>query len=240
MRFVLACALAVVAVLLVGCGGKKSPTSGTTAAGTSAAAANGVESKTPDQIVTAMQKAVATASSVHIVGAGTSGGSSISLDLKLVRGKGGAGHIAIGGLGFDVVRIGTKLYFKGSKKFLVHYAGGPAAQLLTGRWFVVSSSATGFGSFAPLTNLEALVNQILSSHGTLKKGTATTIDGQPAIGVIDRTNGGTLYVATTGPAYPLQLKPGKGNKGVIKFTEWDQPIALKAPAKPIDYAKLTG
>ncbi len=232
----LACAFAALAVLLVGCGGKK----GSTATGTTAAPANGLESKTPGEIVAAMQKAVATATSVHIVGAGTSGGSSIALDLKLVRGKGGAGHIAIGGLGFDVIRIGPRLYFKGSKKFLVHYAGASAAQLLTGRWFVVSTNSAGFGSFAPLTDLKALVNQILTSHGTLKKGASTTVGGEPAIGVVDATNGGTLFVATTGPAYPLQLKPGNGNKGLIRFTDWDQPIALKAPAKPIDYAKLTG
>jgi hypothetical protein len=227
MRVASACWLAVVAVLLVGCGGKKSPSS------------NGVASMTPTQILAQMQKAVAGAESVHIVGAGTTGGSTITLDLELAAGRGGAGHISIGGLGFDIVRVGQKLYFKGDKNFLTHYAGAVAAQLLAGKWFYVPVSTGGFGSFAPLTNMVAITRQILANHGTIAKGGETTIDGQPAITLVDKSQGGTLYVATTGPAYPLALKPGKG-KGAIKFTEWDQPVTLTAPAKPIDYSKLTG
>lgn len=241
VRFALACSLAALAVLLAGCGGHKSSSSTTTGAQTTTAAPNGVESKSADGIVTAMQAAVAHARSVHVVGGGTSGGTAIALDLKLVRNRGGAGHIAVGGLGFDIIRIGNKLYFKGERKFLVHYAGSAAAQLLAGKWFVVSSSTTGFGSFAPLTDLKALISQILSSHGALKKGSTTTIGGQPAIAVIDKTNGATLYVATTGPAYPLALTPSaKRGKGAIKFSSWNQAVPLKAPPKPINYAKLTG
>jgi hypothetical protein len=227
MRLASACWLAVVAVLLVGCGGKKSPSS------------NGVESMTPGQILAQVQKAVADAESVHIVGAGTSGGSSITLDLMLAAGKGGTGHISIGGLGFEIVRVDQKLYFKGDSNFLNHYAGPVAAQLLAGKWFYVPVSSNGFGSFSPLTDMVAITKQILASHGELAKGSETTIDGQPAITLTDKSRGGTLYVATTGPAYPLALKPGKG-KGEIKFTDWDQPVTLTAPSKPIDYSKLSG
>ena len=239
MRIALACSFAAIAVLLVGCGGSKS-TSSTTTAGTTTAPDNGVSAKSADEIVAAMQTAVSTATSVHIVGAGTSGGSSISLNLKLVRGKGGAGHIALGGLGFDIIRIGQKVYINASKNFLLHYAGSSAASL-SGRWFFVSASTKGLGSLGSLTNIDALINQILASHGTLAKGDTTTIGGQPAIAIKDTKNGGVLYIATTGPAYPLELTPGKNNgTGVIKFTSWDQPIALKAPAHPLDYSKLGG
>ncbi len=239
MRIALACSFAAIAVLLVGCGGSKS-TSSTTTSGTTTAPDNGVSAKSADEIVAAMQTAVSTATSVHIVGAGTSGGSSISLNLKLVRGKGGTGHIALGGLGFDIIRIGQKVYINASKNFLLHYAGSSAASL-SGRWFFVSESTKGLGSLGSLTNIEALINQILASHGTLAKGDTTTIGGQPAIAIKDTKNGGVLYIATTGPAYPLELTPGKNNgTGVIKFTSWDQPIALKAPAHPLDYSKLGG
>jgi hypothetical protein len=226
MRRAWACWLAVVAVLLAGCGGGSK--------------SNGVASMTPSQILAEVQKAITDASSVHVAGSGTSGSTPIALDLQLVAGKGGAGHIAIGGLGFDVVRIGQKLYFKGEPGFLAHYAGAQAAQLLAGKWFYVSASAGGFASFAPLTDLKQLMGQILSTHGTIEKGSETKVDGQPAITLTDTTQGGVLYVATTGPAYPLELAPGKGRTGSIKFTNWDEPVTLKAPSKPIDYAKLTG
>ncbi len=239
MRFALACSFAAIAVLLVGCGGSNKSSS-TTTGSTTTAPDNGISSKSADEIVSAMQTAVSAATSVHIVGAGTSGGSSISLNLKLVRGKGGAGHIALGGLGFDIIRIGQKVYIDASKSFLLHYAGSSSASL-AGRWFYVSASTKGLGSLGSLTNIDALIDQILASHGTLAKGDATTIDGQPAIAINDTKNGGVLYIATTGPAYPLELTPGKNNgTGVIKFTAWDQPVALKAPAHPLDYSKAGG
>jgi hypothetical protein len=243
VRLVLACSLAVLALLAGGCGGKKTATTGTTtgaARPATTAAPNGIASKSADRIVASMREAVANAKSVHVVGAATTGGTSMALELKLVTGKGGAGHIAIDGLGFDIVRIGNKIFFKGQKKFLVHYAG-PTAQLLAGKWFVVKAGTRGFGSLAPLTSLDGLVSQILSTHGKLEKGATTTIDGQPAIAIKDSTSGGTLFVATTGPAYPLRLTPGptKG-KGVIDFRDWDQPIVVKRPPGAIDYAKLTG
>jgi hypothetical protein len=106
------------------------------------------------------------------------------------------------------------------------------------RWFVPRTHR--LLEFRPLTNLKQLMNQILSSHGTIEKGHETKVDGQPAVALTDTTQGGTLYVATTGPAYPLELAPGKGKGGSIAFTDWEQPMTLTAPPKSIDYAKLTG
>jgi hypothetical protein len=234
MRPVLACALAALAVLLAGCGGKSSTT--TTGSTTTTAADNGIASQTPDEIIKSMQAAVKQAKSVHIIGAGATGGTSIALNLKLVTGKGGAGHVALGGLGFDIVRVGNKVYIKASKKFLVHYAGS-AGELLAGRWFTVSKSVQGLGSLEPFTDLPKLMNQILSAaSGTLTKGSPTTVDGQPAIPITDSANGGTLYVATTGPAYPLKLVPSKGKgTGAIRFTDWDQPVSLAAPKGAISF-----
>jgi hypothetical protein len=221
-----ACWLALLVVALAGCGdgGAKS---------------NGVADLGPKQILAQVKKDVANAKSVHIVGSGKTGGTPITLDLQLAAGKGGAGHIAVGGYGFDLVRIGKKLYFKSDHRALQHYAGSAAAQLLAGKWFAVPASSGGFGSFAPFTDLRQIVNQILSAAGPVEKGDETTIDGQKAIALTDTSKGGTLYVATTGPAYPLALKAGKGNSGSISFT-WDQPVTLTAPKGAIDYEKLTG
>jgi hypothetical protein len=227
MRRALACWLALGAVVLAGCGG-------------GGAKSNGIPDMTVSQIMSTMQKAIANAKSVHISGSGTSNGASLSLDLQLSRDTGGAGHVEIGGLGFDIVRIGQDLYFKADAKALTHYAGSAAAQLLAGRWFKVTTSSSGFGSFTPLTDLKALMKQIVTPSGTVEKGDQTKVDGQPALALTDTKTGGTLYVATTGPAYPLQLKPGGSKSGSITFSDWDQPVSLSAPKSSVDYSKLTG
>jgi hypothetical protein len=226
MRRVLACGLVLGSVVLAGCGG--------------GAKSNGVADMTPKQIISTMKAAIASAKSVHISGSGTSGGTAISLDLKLAADKGGAGHVEVGGYGFDIVRIGENLYFKADAKALAHYAGSAAAQLLAGKWFKVSSSSGGFGSFTPLTDLRKIMNQILSASGPVEKGDETKANGQPAIALTDTKQGGTLYVATTGPAYPLELKQGSDKTGSITFTDWDQTVTLTTPKGAVDYSKLTG
>ena len=202
------------------------------------ASPNGESSKTPAQILADVKAAVAKAKDCHVFGSGTSGGTKLTLDLHLRRGKGGSGRISTGGLGFKIVRIGGKAYFQGDKAFLTHYAGSVAAQLFLGKWFEASATKGDFATFTPLTSLVKLTDGILSGHGKLAVGPTTTIHGQPAIALIDTTKGGTLYIAATGPPYPLELVPGKGNTGSITFQSWNKKISLAAPKHSINYAKL--
>jgi hypothetical protein len=224
MRRLLAVACA--SVLVAGCG-------------SSGSKSNGEAAKTPDQIIADVKSAVSSANSVHITGAGDTNGRPLSFDLHLTR-NGGVGHIQLGGLGFDIARIGPKLYFKGDKQFVSHYAGPAAAELIAGKWFYVRPSVTGFESFKPLTDMVAFTNQILSSHGKLEKGATRTIGGQETVEVKDTSGGGSLFIATTGSAYPIQLEAGNGNTGSLTFTDWNKAVALAAPQDPIDYGKLIG
>jgi hypothetical protein len=225
VRSLLAALIVTLAVVLAGCGSKHS-------------SSNGESSKTAAQILLDTSAAAKGATAVHISGSGKSGGTLLSLDLSLVAGKGGQGHVASGGLGFDIIRIGGKAYFKGGAKFWENFGGKAAAQLFVGKWIEASSTKGDLASLAPLTNLTDLLKSILASPGALKKGAATTIDGQSAIALIDTSNGGTLYVATTGSPYPLEIKGKKGSTGTITFADWDQPVTLTAPKNSIDYAKL--
>ncbi len=96
---------------------------------------NGVAKMSPSDALAQVKEAVAAATSVHIVGTGTTGGQPLALNLKLVKGKGGAGHIAVSGLSFDIIRIGDKAYFKGSSKASgASSRGSAAAQLFNGKW----------------------------------------------------------------------------------------------------------
>lgn len=205
---------------------------------TSSARPNGEASKTPAQIIADVKAAVAKAKDVHVFGSGTSGGSKLSLDLHLSAGKGGQGRITTGKLGFKIVRIGTRAYFQGDKAFLTHYAGATAAQLFLGKWFEASALKGDFASFTPLTSLVQLTDSIFSGYGKLAVGPPTRVRGQPAVALVDTTKGGTLYVAATGPPYPLELVAGKGSTGTIQFQSWNKAVRLTAPRHTINYAKL--
>ncbi len=207
------------------------------ACGGGGGSSNGIASKSPDQIVAAAKSAVASVSSVHVAGTVSSSGTKVTLNLNLVNGKGGKGSAAQNGLGFQIVTIGQEVYINGSPAFWRATAGAAAAQLLAGKW--LKAPATGqLASLATLTNVQKLFNQLLSSHGKLAKGKTTTIHGQQAIAVTDTTNGGTLYVAATGKAFPIEISKTGTNGGQIVFDQFNQPVSLQAPAKAVDVSQL--
>src|ERR1019366_5618938 len=57
-----------------------------------------------------------------------------------------------------------------------------------------------------------------------------TVNGQKAVGVPDKAKGGTLYVASTGAAYPLEIAKSGPSGGSIVFDRWNKPGTLIAPA----------
>jgi hypothetical protein len=213
------------ALLLSGCGGSSS-------------SGNGVAAKTPAQILQATKTAASQAASVHITGSIVSGGKPISLNMELVAGKGGKGTIAQEGFSIDLIQVGGNVYIDGSDAFYKHVAGATAAQLLDGKWLKAPAESGELASLSQLTNLGKLIDSALASHGTLSKGAQETIAGQKAIGLEDKTKGGTLFVATTGSPYPIEILKRGTDGGKVTFDRWNKPVTLTAPANSIDISKL--
>ncbi len=212
-------------VLLAGCGG-------------SGSSGNGVAEKSADEIVADASAAAHQATSVHVHGASESTGTPLEIDLKLVADEGGEGHLVANGLSFDMVRIGDKAYFKGDDDFWRQFGGDAAVALLRGRWLEAPATSGDLASFAPLTDITQLFDAVLGEHGTLEKGEETTVGGAPAIAVTDTTDGGTLYIATTGEPYPLKVEGASDSPGTILFDEWDEAVELTAPDDTIDITQL--
>jgi hypothetical protein len=198
---------------------------------------NGVASKSPNEIVAAALGAINSAKSAHISGSVISGTSPITLNLDLVSGQGGRGQMSEGGLGFQIEVIGREVYINGSSSFWKHFGGAAAAQIFQGKWLKAPASGQ-FASLAQLSNLHALLGTVLSTHGSLTKTGTTTVNGQSAVGVRDTTQGGTLYVATTGKPYPLEILKRGGQGGRIVLNKFDQPVTLAPPANAIDISKF--
>jgi len=206
-------------------------------AGCGGASDNGVAAKSPDGIVTAASDAVSGVKSVHVSGSLLSGGSPITLDLTLVAGKGGGGQMAQNGLSFRLIDVGQVVYINGSDAFWSRIGGSSAVQLFHGKWLRAPANGQ-FASIASLTNVQTLFNKLLSSHGTLAKGPTSTVAGQKAVAVVDTTKGGTLYVATTGQPYPVQIAKSGSQGGRIVFDRYNESTSLSAPANAIDVSKL--
>jgi hypothetical protein len=200
-------------------------------------AGNGEASKAPNTIVRDANNAIAHASAVHVAGSISNNGVPLTLDLQLVSGKGGAGQLSEAGLSFRVIAVGQSVYIQGTPAFWRHFAGPAVARALDGRWL----KAPAAGQFAPivsLTNMQQLFSRVLLSHGVLRKDGTTTINGRRVVAVRDSTEGGTLYVAATGPPYPVEvIKRGAGG-GRIIFDRINEPVTLSAPAHARDLSQF--
>jgi hypothetical protein len=219
----------VAVVLLAGCG-------------SSAPGENGVAAKTPEQIVAAAESAAAGAATVHVVGSILNGNEPISLNMELVAHKGGQGRLALEGLSIELVDFDQALYLKANEAFYRRFAGPTAARLLPGRWLKGSAARGPLASLASLTSVSRLIDGTLAGHGALTHAGSATIDGQPAVGVRDATGGGTLYVASTGVPYPIEILRRGVRRGAraerLRFEEWNQPVELQAPPNPINIKQL--
>jgi hypothetical protein len=223
-------ALVLVAVLLAGCGsGKK------------AAKPNGEASRPPARVLADARRAATGASSAHVSGKVVGQGTTVKLDLALVRGKGATGSMSTNGLKFDLVRIGDTAYIHGSDAFYRHFAPPVFAQLLHGKWVKASTAQGRFHSIDQLTSLDALFGQVSSHHGRLVNAGATTYNGEEVVELRDTSDGSRLYVAAAGKPYPVAIVGGKTNASItLTFDRWNASVTLTAPKGAIDVSRFGG
>ena len=207
-----------------GCGGSSS--------------SNSITSKSAEEIVSESKAAADAASSVHVAGSLNSGGSVVKLDLSLVAGKGATGELSQNGSSFKVILVGGTAYISGSPAFYRSLGGSAAAQLFNGKWLKAPATTGEFASISQLADMRKLIDTTLAGHGGLAKGSVTVVNGQKAIAINDTSKAGTLYVATTGEPYPVQLSKGGSESGKITFEDWNKPVSIAAPANAVDLAEL--
>jgi hypothetical protein len=215
-------------VLAAGCGG-----SGTKS--------NGESGKTAQQVLTDARNAAEGASAVHVAGSISSNGSAITLDIHVTNGKGGKGTLAEQGLSFQLVRVGDKVYVKGSDAFYKQVAGPAAAALLHDKWLQGSATTGQFASLAELTDIAKLFDAALGSPGKLENDGETTYKGQKVVAIKDASKKGTLYVAATGTPYPVAIVgASSGNSGAVTFGNWNESVSVSAPKGAVDLGSIGG
>lgn len=204
--------------------------------------ANGVASKSPSEILAASSAAAQGASSVRVVDSSGAGPASLSLNLQLA-GDGGRTRVSLLGLAFEEIRVANTLYVKGDPAFYrrlgrVERLGAPV-RVPRGTWLKAPANSGKLAQLAAFTKRSELP-LLLRSTGSLAKGAASIINGQRAIELKETAKlfTATLYIATTGKPYPIQLVKRGRESGQVTFSGWNQPVSLAAPAKTIELAKL--
>jgi hypothetical protein len=210
------------------------------ACGSSSPSGNGVAAKSPSAILSSATTAIQGAKSVHVSGALSDGGQSIKLDLNILSGQGAKGSMSQNGLSFQLIASGKYVYINGSPAFWKKFGGVAAATLFQGKWLKAPANTSSFASLSSLTNLHSLAQALLTGHGTLSKGSTTTVNGQKVIAVTDSSKSSKLYVATTGKPYPIEIAKTGSAAQHVDFDNYNAPVSLTPPAKSIDISQLQG
>ncbi|GIF15489.1 hypothetical protein [Actinoplanes teichomyceticus] len=219
-------ALTMTAVLLAGCG---SDDSGDKAPADTATAANGVADLEAAAILDRAKAALKGAKSFHVKGVMSDEGSVTNLDLK-VAGTDVAGSIEFGGAKLEMLSVGGHRYMRPNDKFwtMMDSSGQMAKTMASqsGKWIKPADNDTSLGAFFGAADID----ELLKPEGTVTKGEAKTVDGAPAIGLVDSGDAkSVLYVATTGEPYPIKMeRPAPEG---LAFSEFGATFAdIKEPA----------
>jgi hypothetical protein len=217
-------ALPALALILViaGCGGGSS--------------SNGEAKKTAAQVVADAQAAATSATLVHVTGAGRDNNQPLKLDLWIGKAK-AKGRLVENGLAFQLIRVGKVVFVKGSDAFLKKFAGTAAVTLFHNRWLKSSATTGELAALTPLTDLASFFKGVLGQHGKIENKGETTFKGQKVVEIRDTTDGGSLYIAATGAAYPIALA-GSALQGNVSFTDWNADVTIAAPKGAVDLSKL--
>jgi hypothetical protein len=209
-------------IALAGCGGSS----------------HGVASKPPLAILAAAQAASASATSVHVSGSIEGASAHESFEIEILAGKGTRGTVRTDGASFELIETGGTVYVKGDAAFYERIGGRLAAQRLNGKWLKAPVSDPKLAPVLRLTDLNSLIAVSLAGHGRLASAGTTVVGGVPVVGVRDAAKGETVYVATHGPPYPIQISKRGIDAGTITLDRWNTPIVIQPPHNAIDISAL--
>ncbi|MCL2768699.1 MAG: hypothetical protein FWD42_01130 [Solirubrobacterales bacterium] len=218
--------------LLVGCGGSSTPS-------------NGEASKPAGEIVADAASALRSTPNLWMRGA-------LHIERRPTRvalGIERPGRVSIAMTrpteALALIVVGGAGYMKANASFWQRRAGAPSAEvgLVAERWIKVPPHE-GIGKLAGNFDVTRLSECLVEEHGTLAVEGSTTVDGQPAVVVVDRgdrpgTTPSRLYVASTGQPHLLRLlatgrqRPGDTHGRCHKSGEMNEPTE---PGDELDFS----
>jgi hypothetical protein len=199
---------------------------------------HGIASKSPRQILAAALAASDAATSVHVTGSIEGARAPEAFDIEIVAARGARGTVSAGGTSFELIENAGTVYMKGDAAFYRRIGGAEAARLLNGKWLKAPASGPKLSPLLRLTDLHGLIASSLAGHAGLAHAGTTVIGGVAVVGVADAAKHETVYVATKGVSYPVEISKTGAGGGTITFDRWNAPVVLAPPSHAIDITAL--
>jgi hypothetical protein len=196
---------------------------------------NGLEGASAAQVQRKAAAALESAKSVHVKGTNAFGDGSAQIDLR-IEGASGSGTLTVDGMQLAITRVRDVTYIKAGQRMLKLLGAGPAAQRGgADRWLKLGpQQVTALEGFS----VQELAAQLAGYDSPVKPRVGqATLDGEKVV-VVGMEDGSKVYVANTGPAYPLHGEYTGKDPGRLDFTEYGADFGIAAPEHPLDIGKL--
>ena len=203
---------------------------GLTACGGNGDHLNGEQHKSAAEVVADAEQALAGAPSVHVVGDSTSDGKKTHVDLHLA-GSNAVGTITTDTANVSLITVGNTAYVKGYGSQL----SPTAAAKLRDTW-IKQSTTSGQGAFT----IEAISTSLTRSFTPNGKVTQGQLHGR-AVVIVHGTDQGepaAIWVANTGPAYPLRLAGTSTGGATLDLVDYGARVRVTAPRSALDAGQV--
>jgi hypothetical protein len=232
--------------------GSATPSPSSSAGAPSNADLGVLSGKTPQQILTAAQKAAHTVGSTHYVLTAVQGklsqtisGDASNRDARQKLAQ-GADHI-------EVLYVRGVVYVQGDAGGLTSAMrfSPTVAKNYAGKWIAIHKTDSPYKNIVNAVTLDNTLAQI-DPNGNLSLTGNKTVQGLKTVGVkgglpgqiqAGVTGSTTIYVSTSKPTVPLgfQGQATMGNQRVVDtgtFTNWGKPLNLKAPTPSVNFTSV--
>ncbi|HSI92450.1 MAG TPA: hypothetical protein VK925_03075 [Jiangellaceae bacterium] len=193
-------------------------------------AENGIDQLEPAAALDAVIDALYDEGSFSVTGAMVRG---VVIDITYLVDEGAVG--TVGDVTDDsgpveLVAVDGRIYVTGDEEFLAETVGEDAAKTIAGKWLMLAEDSSR--RFEVLADGRHFTEAVLGGQdGELEMTGVREVDGTPAVGLLFRETGATLWVAASGDPVPLRFeeKGASGGSGVLRFVDLGVQVELEVP-----------
>ncbi|MGH3416408.1 MAG: hypothetical protein ACRDSS_08065, partial [Actinocrinis sp.] len=146
---------------------------------------------------------------------------------------GAVGDVSNGTAASRLLRVEDEVWAAQPAEFWAAAGAVDNGKAYGGLYVRVPSADPRYAGFTDDTRIGFLLDRLLQTSATWKKGLAGTVNGMSAIELDGTGRGGhtaSIWVATDGEPYILRIAPTAGSyQGRIDFTEYGDRLAVQAP-----------
>jgi hypothetical protein len=188
-------------------------------------------SETPSQILAAATSATKNASGYEVTSSGDFPDSITSLDLR-VAGAEYRGTFVVAGVTIHVMQVAGNVYVSAPAAYYTDAGESSAtAADLNDVWVEGAVGSKVANDYLALS-ARLDISSDLSSTGTVTADGTGTVDGQPVVS-LKATDGSTVDIASSGPAYPVRVTTTGADATVYNLSNWNGIGTFTPPPNPI-------